>query len=42
MTKFTDNKKITLITGQQAVYYFDKDHFNHLLKNFKNSLVPKV
>ena len=41
MTRFTDNKKITLITGQQAVYYFDKVHFSKLMKNFRNSLVPK-
>ena len=40
MTKFTDNKKIYVITGQQAVYYFDRDHFLKLLKNFKQSLVP--
>ena len=38
MTKFTDGKKISLITGQQSLYYFDKNEFNILLKNFNNSL----
>ena len=41
MTKFTENKKISLITGQQSLYYFDKEDFFTLLKNFKNSLETK-
>ena len=41
ITKFTDNKKISLITCQQSLYYFDKKDFNKLLKNFNRSLEPK-
>ncbi len=41
MTNFTNKKKITLITGQQSLYYFDKKDFNKLLKNFNNSLERK-
>lgn len=38
MTDFTENKKISLVTGQQSLYYFDKEDFFTLLKNIENSL----
>ena len=38
ITEYTENKKISLITGQQSLYYFDKSDFFKLLKNFYESL----
>ena len=41
LTKFTDNKKISLVVCQQSLYFFDKKHFNLLLKNINNSLTSR-
>ena len=38
LKKFTDNKKISLITGHRSLMYFDKEDFEKLLKNFNNSM----
>tara|TARA_B110001452_G_C15176127_1_gene408653 strand:- start:50 stop:748 length:699 start_codon:yes stop_codon:yes gene_type:complete len=41
LKKFTKNKKISLITCQQSLYFFDKKHFNLLLNNMNRSLKNK-
>ena len=41
MTKYTENKKISLISCIRSIYYFDKEDFNTLLVNFKKSLKTK-
>ena len=38
--KFTDNKKISLITAHRSLFYFDKEDFKKMLRNFNNSLNP--
>lgn len=41
ITKFTNNKKISLITGHRSLNFLDEEDFNLLLKNFNRSLEPK-